>query len=71
MKVEFVKRKFALFSKPMGSAFLSFEKLSGCITAEGTTDLNYKGSPLHLHVAFALIFSTSSKFEDLWREKWS
>lgn len=59
IKVDFYKRKFQLFSKFCGSAFIPLKCLQGNLSATGTAVSPYKGEDMHLHVELILTVSSN------------
>lgn len=49
VKLELFKRRYGLFSKSMGNAFIPFSGLQGMITYDGVSDMIYKGEAVHIH----------------------
>lgn len=50
LRVEFFKPKFIVTTKSVGSVNIELSKLQGCTEYIGIAPLDYKGSPLQLHV---------------------
>ena len=49
VRLELFKKRYALFTKSMGEAFIPLSGLQGVLSYEGVTDMMYKGIPVHIH----------------------
>lgn len=54
VKLELFKRRYGLFSKSMGNAYIPFTGLQGVLSYEGTSDMIYKGEAVHIHYRLEL-----------------
>ena len=51
LRVEFFKKKYLITTKTVGSVNIEISKLQGCTDYSGKVALDYKGSPMELHVS--------------------
>lgn len=49
IRLELFKKRYALFNKSMGEAYIPLAGLQGVLSYEGVTDMMYKGTPVHTH----------------------
>jgi hypothetical protein len=50
LRVEFFKKKYLITNRTVGSVNIELSKLQGCTEYSGKASLDYKGSPMELHV---------------------
>lgn len=50
LKLEIFKRKFGVFSKSIGTAYIPFKNLEGSNSYEGKVETSYKEDAMFIHV---------------------
>ena len=54
IKLELFKKRYALFYKSIGNAYIVLSKLQGTLSYQGVSDMLYKGNAIHIHYKLEL-----------------